>query len=74
MGPSFANETMPTDRSRQCLESYIRGAGAIEIVDEPASARRLLHPAKKLQNLLIVEMVRKQGTDDDIDCPILCVQ
>ena len=57
---------METGESGPQAEEMIRHGLTVQIVDEPATRGRRLHPAEKANNLRIRQMMREQSREDDI--------
>ncbi len=57
---------MKPDKLREDAKCMIGNRGPREIVDEPSDGCVRFHPAEKLNDLLVGEMMREQRTDDQI--------
>ncbi len=61
------DEMMKPQGMRGVFERMIGEGMALKIVDEPANPRVRLHPAQEFHDSCVVEVMREERRDDDIN-------
>ena len=61
------NEMMKASELREYPQEMVGNRGAGEIVDEPAQFAVHFHPLHKANQVGLGEMVREEGTDDEVN-------
>ena len=68
-GPIVFDERMPVCEARPETKEVVGHRLTMKIVDKPSTSRRLLHPAKKQDDLRVRQVVGEQRRDNNIDLP-----